>query len=164
VIGYFLEMSSMKEVEKTAVSVSEMARNVGLSRARFYQLIGEGVFPKPEYEPSTKRPFYNEDSQKVCFQVKRRNVGINGKVVIFYAARRSFVPQVKRQAVPKPKQKCTPEFVDLIDSLACLGVSATSQQVEVAVKQCFPDGVQAQASGEVVRAVFLFLKRQAPSA
>ncbi len=35
----------MNEVHKSAVSVSEMARMVGLSRARFYQLMTEGVFP-----------------------------------------------------------------------------------------------------------------------
>ena len=48
----------------------------------------------------------------------------------------------------------------MIDSLACLGMSATSQQVEAAVADCFPDGIQKLDSGEVVRAVFLHLKRK----
>ena len=38
------------------VSVSEMARQCGLSRARFYQLMGT-TFPRPVYDVATRRPF-----------------------------------------------------------------------------------------------------------
>lgn len=147
----------MKEVQKAAVSVSQMSRDVGLSRARFYQLLGEGVFPQPSYDPDTKRPYYCEEGQAQCLEVKRRNVGVNGKVVIFYASRSA---QPKQSPKPKAKPKPTNQHADLIDSLACLGVSATAQQVQAAVAECFPDGIQKLESGEVVRAVFLHLKRQ----
>jgi len=150
----------MNQVQKAAISVSQMARDIGLSRARFYQLLGEGVFPKPCYDPSTKRPYYNEEGQSQCLEVKRRNVGINGKVVIFYASRHSLNGQSKRPTKPKSKSKLTKHHSDLIDSLACLGISTTSQQVEAAVAECFPDGIQKLESGEVVRAIFLHLKRQ----
>ena len=152
----------MNNVQKAAISVSQMARDIGLSRARFYQLLGEGVFPKPCYDPSTKRPYYNEEGQSQCLEVKHRNVGVNGKVVIFYASRHPLTGQPKRPRKPKPKSKAKPtnQFADLIDSLTCLGVSATSQQVEAAVAECFPDGIQNLESGEVVRAIFLHLKRQ----
>ena len=40
-------------VSKMAVSVTEMARMVGLSRARFYQLVRAGTFPPPDREPAT---------------------------------------------------------------------------------------------------------------
>ena len=42
-------------VEKQAVSVAEMARMVGLSRGRFYQLVGN-TFPHPQYDLTTRRP------------------------------------------------------------------------------------------------------------
>jgi len=150
----------MNEVQKAAVSVSEMARMVGLSRARFYQLLGEGVFPKPKYDPSTKRPYFDEEAQAECIEVKKRNVGINGKVVIFYASRHPLIGQPKRPAKPKTKPKPTSQYADLIDSLACLGMSATSPQVETAIAECFPEGIQKLESGEVVRAIFLQLKRK----
>jgi hypothetical protein len=49
---------------KVAVSVSEMARLVGLSRARFYQLIGTGTFPAPSYDPGSGRPYYDHEQQQ----------------------------------------------------------------------------------------------------
>ena len=41
---------------RAAVTVAEMARMVGLSRARFYQLQKAGVFPTPQMNPSTEAP------------------------------------------------------------------------------------------------------------
>lgn len=72
---------------KVAVSVAEMARMVGLSRARFYQLIQAGVFPAPERHAETGRPFYGEEAQRTCLEVRRRNCGVNGKLVLFYSRR-----------------------------------------------------------------------------
>jgi len=45
--------------DKSIVSISGMARMVGLSRARFYQLVGT-TFPWPLYDIATRRPFYGE--------------------------------------------------------------------------------------------------------
>ena len=70
---------------QTVVSVAGMARMVGLSRQRFHQLMKEGVFPPPVYDTATRRPHYTEEMQKVCMAVKEKNVGINGRVVLFYA-------------------------------------------------------------------------------
>ena len=66
----------MNEPLKAAVTVTEMARMVGLSRARFYQLVNEGVFPPPVYSVRTRRPIYVEDLQKVCLEVRHRNCGV----------------------------------------------------------------------------------------
>ena len=150
----------MNEVQKAAVSVSEMARIVGLSRARFYQLMSDGVFPKPKYDESTSRPYYDEEAQAECILVKRRNVGVNGKVVMFYGSRHPLAGQPKRPSKPRAKPKPANDHADLLDSLACLGLAATAQQVDAALAECFPDGFQKLDSGEVVRAVFLCLKRQ----
>src|SRR5471030_1670642 len=86
---------------KAVVTVSEMARMCGLSRARFYQLQHAGVFPSPLYDVSTRRPFYVEELQKVCLEVRRRNCGINGKPVLFYARHNLGSPVAKGQ---KPKK------------------------------------------------------------
>ena len=67
---------------KAAVTVAEMARMVGLSRSRFYQLIGTS-FPQPARQPGTNRPIYTEALQKICLEVRRRNCGIDGQPVLF---------------------------------------------------------------------------------
>ena len=94
----------MIEQFKAAMTISEMARMVGLSRARFYQLIGT-AFPWPVYSLSTRRPFFNQDQQNICLEVRRRNCGVDGRPVLFYAKQHSLTsrPTPKRKPVAKPK-------------------------------------------------------------
>lgn len=144
---------------KAVVTVSEMARMVGLSRARFYQLIGS-AFPHPVYSVSTRRPIYVEELQKVCLEVRRRNCGIDGKPILFYSRRSTGA-----SLVAKPKQK-QPRPVDdrlagLIEGIRSLGLtSATRQQVETAISQLYPNGADGLDQAEVLRAVFVRLMRQ----
>jgi hypothetical protein len=149
----------MNQPLKVAVSISEMARMVGLSRQRFHQLKGN-TFPEPKRDPETNRPYYDEELQQMCLDVRRRNCGIDGKPVLFYSPRHPLGQQRKpvRKAKSKPKQSS--QYSDLIAGLDALGLSATAAQVEAAVKAVFPDGIQNLHSGEVIRAVFLHLKRQ----
>lgn len=147
-------MSELKPV----VSVAEMARMVGLSRQRFHTLRTQGVFPEPDYDPETKRPFYNEEKQAICLQVKRHNCGINGKVVLFYTKRSQS--GFSRTRKPRP-QSTTKSDVhhQIIDSLKALGLSGvTDDQVEGAIKAI--GGADGKNEGEIVRAVFLFLKQK----
>jgi hypothetical protein len=95
---------------------------VGLSRARFYQLANEGVFPSPLYNVRTRRPFFNEEMQEVCLEVRRRNCGINGRAVLFYAARVGSVI-VKTKAKPKTPSKSNGQFNELVEGLRCLGLT-----------------------------------------
>ena len=134
---------------KAAVTVAEMSRMCGLSRARFYQLIGN-TFPWPVYDVATRRPFYDEEAQKVCLEVRRRNCGVDGKPILFYAKR---VPVVVPKRLPKSENKCS----QLLDSLRALGLNASAPQVEAAVKEL---GLQGREDGEAVRAVFIHLKRK----
>ncbi len=151
-------MSVQKET-KAAVTVAEMARMVGLSRSRFYQLIGT-AFPQPQRQPETGRPIYTEAQQEVCLEVRRRNCGIDGKPILFYARRLGTAPA--RPKAPKstlaPKTK---EVSGLVEGLNALGLTtATGAQVEQVTKQLFPQGTAGLDEGEVLRAVFLHLKRK----
>jgi Prophage CP4-57 regulatory protein (AlpA) len=146
---------------KSAVSVSEMARMLGFSRSRLYQLIEEGVFPAPVYDISTRRPLFDEDMQTLCLEVRRRNCGINGRPVLFYSARTAMIAQtkpVKKLNANKPEPN---RHSDIIDTLKSLGLeSVTASQVESAVNRLFPRGTQDRDLGEVIRSVFLEIKRQ----
>jgi hypothetical protein len=148
---------------KAAVTISEMARMVGLSRARFYQLIGT-AFPWPIYSVSTKRPFFSEDLQKICLEVRRRSYGVDGRPVLFYAKQLSLTakPRPKRKSVTKPKAPPPDDgLLDILEGVRALGLSmATYAQVESAVESAFPSGTREVSSGEVIRAVFLALQRQ----
>ena len=72
-----------------AISVSEMARTLHLSRPRFYELIKAGVMPPPCYLVRTRKPFYPSELQAICIRVKSIGLGINNEPVLFYAARGS---------------------------------------------------------------------------
>src|SRR5262249_38873174 len=135
----FVEM----EVQtKTVVTVAEMARMVGLSRARFYQLIGS-AFPWPIYDVSTKRPYYLEEMQRICLEVRRRNCGIDGKPILFYARRFGATP-----ARPA-RSNMTSKHADLVEGLKSLGLtSVNGQQIDSALKVLYPGGTNGVSDTE----------------
>ena len=142
---------------KSVVSVSEMARMVGLSRQRFHQLRGT-TFPEPDYDPETNRPFYDQEKQEVCLSVRQRNCGIDGKPILFYARRNDVgVPRKTRKpTTPTAKNN---KYDHIVESLKALGLqSATASQVDEALKSLFPDGTKSVDEAEVVRTVFLHLQ------
>ncbi len=157
-------MSSENHVQtKAAVSISEMARMVGLSRQRFGQLRGT-TFPEPDIDPVTKRPFYSEEKQRICLEVRRRNCGIDGRAILFYARRSDFNGQTsrRRSAQPKPSStKPTDRHADLIDALKALGLAAvTAAQVDAALDELYPNGTAGLDQADMIRAVFVRLHRR----
>jgi predicted DNA-binding transcriptional regulator AlpA len=142
---------------KAVVTVSEMARMCCLSRSRFYQLIGS-AFPSPLMDKK-KRPFYSEELQAVCLEVRRRNCGIDGKPILFYA-RRIGTALTKPKKVKAPAT-INPKHADLLEGVRSLGIaSVTAADIDKALKEVFPSGVENQDDGEILRVVFLHLKRK----
>lgn len=144
---------------KVVVSVAEMARMCGLSRSRFYQLIGT-AFPEPQRHPETGRPIYTEELQQICLEVRRRNCGIDGKPILFYARRPGTA--LAKPKPPKPKLEAKRgDVLALIEGLNSLGLTAaTAAQVQRVTEELYPAGTAGIDQGEVLRAVFLHLKRQ----
>ena len=145
---------------KAVVSISEMARQCGLSRGRFYQLVGT-TFPHPLYDIRTKRPYYTEELQELCLDVRRRNCGIDGRPVLFYA-KRILTP---KKLIRPPRKPIEPikrnDHTDLLEGLRSLGLlTVTAVHVEAAMKSLYPSGVNGTNQGEVLRAVFLHLRAQ----
>jgi hypothetical protein len=147
----------MNNETKAVVSVSEMARMVGLSRQRFYQLKGT-TFPHPLYHAATRRPFYPTDLQQVCLDVRRRNFGVDGKPVMFYCT--GHRPRVQKPVRKRKPEKKSKQYAGLMDGLTALGLVVSQDRVAQAVKQLFPNGIGGADEAEVLRAVFLHLKRQ----
>jgi hypothetical protein len=146
----------MNNHSKSIVSVSEMARMVGLSRQRFHQLRGT-TFPEPDYHEETKRPYYDEDKQAVCLSVRQRNCGVDGKPILFYARRNDVgVPRKAKKPTTKPKPN---QHAHIVEGLRALGLSSTASQVDAAIKSQFPNGTKQVDDAEIVRSVFLHLQQ-----
>jgi len=144
---------------KGAVSVSEMAGMVGLSRQRFHQLMKEGVFPPPSRDEASGRPFYDEDAQRLCLEVRRRNCGVNGQVVLFYARRQGEAAPKPRPAKVRPPAPVLDQHADILDGVRALGLgTATPAQVAESVRELFPAGVDGVDLGQAIRAVFMRLR------
>jgi hypothetical protein len=145
---------------KAAVTVSEMARMVGLSRARFYQLLQAGVFPQPVYDVRSRRPLYVKELQQACHEVRQTNCGIDGKPVPFYGRRLEAAPTAE------VKEQCHQDAChELLDGLRSLGLpSATAPDLTAALSDLFPAGISNLDQREVLRAVFLHLQRQSVGA
>ena len=146
---------------KAAVSVTEMARMVGLSRARFYQLVKKGTFPIADQDHATTRPCYLEEKQRQILEARRRNCGVDGKPILFYC-RRNDAGQKRTAARPTigKVKEVVKKYMDLIDGLAALNVTATVSQIEPILKELFPQGTEGIDPGEVIRAMFLRIQRQ----
>lgn len=145
---------------KTIATVRDVCRMVGLSPARFYQLMRAGVFPLPVYDLKTRRPHFTQEQQEICLEVRRRNCGINGKPVLFYARRVDLGAPTRRSRASSSTQQERPH-AELVEALKSLGLtSATPVSVDAAIKELFPNGPSGLAQGEMIRAVFLHLRRQ----
>ncbi len=141
---------------KAVVTVAGMARMCGLSRQRFHQLVKQGVFPSPLYDRDTRRPFFDEELQSVCVEVRRNNQGVNGKIVLFYAPRSNVISSTR-----KPTKRQQPKMdTGLIDGLRSLGLTVTPKQIEAAVNEVFPRGTNGVEHGDVIRTVFLHVKKR----
>jgi hypothetical protein len=144
----------------TMVSVAGMARMVGLSRQRFHQLMREGVFPPPIYDAATKRPHYTEDMQQICMTVREKNIGINGRVVLFYS-RRSDARLEKAHKQRSTSYTNRLKHQELIDGLKGLGLSNASDEAVVATMQeLYPKGTANVDRTEVLRTIFVYLMRR----
>ena len=132
---------------------------VSLSRQRFMQLVRAGVFPAPLYDVASKRPFYSEEMQAQCLEVRRRNVGINGKVVMFYARRPTGMKLTPKPKKAQPAAIDVAALADVAHGARQLGLAtATTAQVRKAVEQLYPQGIAGADLGMVAGRVFSHLK------
>lgn len=148
----------MNDETKAAVTVAEMARMCSLGRSRFYQLIGS-AFPEPSRD-DRGRPYYTAEQQTICLEVRRRNCGVDGRPILFYAPRRSApTPIIRRKA--KPTQPPANRYAEIVEGVRCLGLTTvTTADVDAAIKRLFPAGTDGVDSGEIIRTVFLSVKTQ----
>jgi hypothetical protein len=147
-------MKDKKMFTKAVISVSEMANLLSMSRARFYQLLQAQLLPLPLYDLRTHRPFYNQELQEKCLEVKQTGIGISGQYILFYSPRKNNESAPKKSA-PKKASK----YQDIREALATMGLDVSDEQVSKAVTDVFPDGIENRDQGVVLRELFRYFKK-----
>lgn len=153
------KMSNLPNV----LSITQMAKILQISRARFYQCLEAGYFLKPQYTENTHRPYYTAEMAEANLKAKRSNVGVNGKICLFYSPRDvSFSPAPKISGPKTTKGKPDKNaYADLMEGLDALGLTGiTSSQVQSALCHCYPEGYQEIEAGEVLKTLYLYIKCQ----
>ena len=142
--------------------MTQMAKLLNLSRSRFYQLISEGVLLSPVYSLDKRRPFYTDEMASRNIEVKRTNIGVNKQICIFYSAKNKTTNTTPSKTRMKAKkQSFQSRHDDLIDALEGLGLeNITNNQIDTALSESFPDGIDNVENDEILKMLFLSIKRQ----
>lgn len=151
------------ETLKVGVSITEMSKMLGFSRSRCYQLIEAGILYPPIFDTKTRRPFFPPEIQQKNLEIRKQNCGMNGKPILFYAKRFASEPVIKKipTKINKSKSQKDPIVDRLMSDLKSLGLDGpNSVQIALALKNCFPAGINQVAEPEVLRSVYRYLKRQ----
>lgn len=136
---------------RDAMSIAETARLIKMSRSRFHQLIGT-VFPQPKRDENG-RPYFDREQQELVVEIRRRNVGMDGRPILFRAtgSRTSSAP--RRPKAPQANQ----DHRDVLVAVRELGLTqAGIKDVDECVRSLFPDG-KIPEQGDLIRRVFLSL-------
>jgi hypothetical protein len=128
-----------------------------------YSLIPEAncsaCFLAAGFKRASHRPFYPTDLQRICLSVRQSGIGWNGKYALFY--RRTQKPHEVvsgggRRRKETPKVDTVAE--ELLAALGQLGLSVTLEQVQSAVAELYPSGLET-CGGDDIRKVFSRLRR-----
>jgi len=143
------------------ISINQLCSLMSISRSRYYQILSEGLILPPILSDS-KRPYFTRELALKNLAVKKNNIGVNGKICIFYNSNKSSNISAKNNNNKKEnKKKTTNKYIDIIDGLSSLGIDEVSKsQIEDALKKCFPDGTNNVDEGEILRQVFCLISKQ----
>ena len=140
-------------ITKQVVSITEMTQMLQLSRARFYQLLDAGFFPKPIYDERSKRPYYDIELQQKCVECRQSGVGIDGSFMLFYS------PRKKENVSHLKREKVDPVVKEMTETLQEMGLETTAKQVQQGLSEIYPNGVGDVEQGVVIRELFRHLKQ-----
>ncbi len=130
----YMKNDKPKTEIKAACSVTEMAHQLNLSRARFYQLVKDDIFPPPVYCLRTKRPFYPPALQIVCVRVRATGIGANGQIILFYRPR-------SKTDRPDPHMQLYNEIHDIFQQT---GINKSKVTIKKALEKLYPQGLPAR--------------------
>ena len=121
-------------------SITEMAKKVGLSRIRFYQLRQEGVFPEPVPVGCPERPLYTLELQQKCIEIRKTGISLNGEPIVFNTPR--TVKSRKPKRPRKPEEQPEPRHEELAAILRQWKRNVTHIDVKTVVNIIYPEGLE----------------------
>ena len=139
-------------INKPIISITELVLMLQLSRARFYQLVKSGFFPKPLIDNRSKRPYYDIALQGQILEARNTGIGIDGSLMLFYSSRKLETVSVIK------KKKVDPLIKELVETLESMGLETTVEQVQQGLIELYPDGTDAVEQGVVIRELFRQLR------
>ena len=138
---------------KAVCSVTELCKNLKLSRAQFYNLQNMGVFPEGLKDDRTGRPYFDTELQGICHRIRSTGMGYNNQPYLFYSPRTNpGKPRGKKSSPINSKYK---EFALTLEQM---GLEASVEQVSNALAELYPDGSGNIDEGVVIRELFRHLK------
>jgi hypothetical protein len=117
---------------KPIISIGDLAKALNHSRARFYQLQKEMIYPPPLYDIRTKRPFYDAHLQQICHEVRETGIGFNGRYILFYSPRKNDPNKPTRKTKSDVKNR------ELVMTLNNMDLNVNHGEVAEAVKELYP--------------------------
>jgi hypothetical protein len=139
----------------SACSVAQMAAKLGLSRARFYQLQNQGVFPPPVYLLSTQRPFYTNHLEQQCIAIRKTGIGFNGQPVIFYTRKKTV--GYRRTEDPNLKPFCE----KLSECLRNMHTSVSAKTIAAEFDKLFPEELKDYTiNNDILKKAFIYFTSQ----
>jgi len=139
---------------KPIISISELCQMLQLSRARYYQLVESGFFPKPLYDERSKRPYYDITLQKKLLESRETGIGVDGSFLLFYS------PRKKERVSQMKRKKVDPVTQELGEILESMGIETAFEEVQKALNTLYPDGTEGMDQGIVTRELFRFFKQK----
>jgi len=135
--------ASTQHDHQAVCTVTQMAKRLRLSRARFYQLVESGVFPPPVYCCLTRKPLYTLELQETCIRIRQTGIAFSGQFVRFYDHRKARKPDSEQNQAR------------II--LRSMGLSVTAVQMQEAQRQLkWPGRRQKLTDPETIRLLFRY--------
>lgn len=140
---------------KAVCSVTSLCKDLGLSRAQFYNLQNMGVFPKGLKDERTGRPYFDIELQQACHQIRSSGIGHNQQPYLFYSPRANpGKPRATGSKTVNSKHK------DYASTLEQMGLAVTVEEVSKAMSEVYPDGTDGIDDGVVIRELFRHFKEK----
>ena len=141
---------------KPVCSISYLCQNiVGLSRAQFYNLQRDKVFPAALTDQKTGRKYFTLEQQKECYTIRISGITNSGEFYLFYELRSSISPSPQKKSTPP----IDPKIIELVDTLNHMGLEVNAEQVSGALKSVYPEGYDKIEDGLLIRQLYRFLKQ-----
>ena len=103
----------------------------------------------PIYCIRTRRPFYTQDLQQTCLDIRKTGIGHNGQPVVFNNMRKDMPEKPQNQSEQRSKV--------ITDTLAQMGLNVTHKKVKTAINNLYPDGLpHSSDEGKVIRDLFRY--------